>query len=86
MHHSFAVREFLEGFFAAQNIDLTATIELKGNVPCLACGHGESCPISNVKDIWGADAKITEDKFWQFKDHDNLIDEAKEIGQKLNRL
>jgi len=84
--HSAAVRQFLEGFFMSQGIDLLGSLELKGNVSCLSCGHGETCPISGVKYIWGPEATITPDKFWQFEEQANLVGTAKELGQKVRLL
>lgn len=84
--HSAAVRQFLEDFFMSQGIDLVGALELKGNVTCLTCGRGEMCPISNVKRIWGAEATVTPDKFWRFEEQVDLVNAAKELGQKLKLL
>lgn len=84
--HSEAVRQFLEHFFASQGIDLVGSLELRGNVTCLSCGHGETCSISNVKRLWGPEATITPDKFWRFEDQVHLFNEARAIGRKLKLI
>lgn len=85
-HHSASVRQFLEGFFMGQGFDLLGALELKGNVSCLSCGQGEICPISGVKYIWGPEATITPDMFWQFEKQANLVNAAKELGHKISLL
>lgn len=82
--HQSAVRQFLQGFFLSQGIELLGTLELGGNVTCLTCGHGEVCTLSNVKRIWGPEATVTPDKFWRFEEHQDVVDAAREIGRKIN--
>ncbi len=61
-------------------------LKVCGNLPCLSCGYGETCPMSGIPRVFGEDAKITPDKFIRVEDQKELWDEAKRLGGELGDL
>ena len=47
--------------------DYQGALVIKGVVPCLACGFGETCQGSALKILYGPEAEASEDKFYDFE-------------------
>ncbi len=54
-----------------------------GNVPCLKCGHGDDCEMSGVKMMHGPAAEVADVPINQFENDDELVAEAKALGQRM---
>ena len=78
-----AVEEWLKLFCKAQGMDIVGSMQTCGHPTCLACGYGEECPISNVKSLYGDDAKIVPHMFKNFDDDTDLGEKARQLGQAL---
>lgn len=80
------VKEFLENFFKGQKVYHVGTMITCGNAPCLSCGFGDDCSLSNVPLVFGAGAQCSPDKFANFSRRTELQVEAQQIGERLHAL
>ena len=55
---------------------------IKGNVPCLTCGHGNECEMSGVPFIHGKNAKASTDLCTRVEDQE-VWNELQSLGNKL---
>lgn len=78
----------VSNFARLEEMNLIGRITADGNVTCLSCGLGEVCEISDVKRMYGSDAKITSDMFTKVEDQESVISEAYgkalEMADRLN--
>ncbi|MDR1546034.1 MAG: flavodoxin family protein [Deltaproteobacteria bacterium] len=78
--------EYFETYFVRYLLaDFQGTLKLEGNVPCLSCGFGESCPGSGFLSQHGPGAKITPDKFRDFGRNPVAQSQAAELGRAVGR-
>ena len=77
------VEDWLKLFFKAQGMDLVGTMQTCGNTTCLSCGYGETCMLSNVKIVFGDQARIEAHMFKDFHQEDELQARAKQLGEAL---
>ncbi|MDR2613520.1 MAG: NAD(P)H-dependent oxidoreductase [Deltaproteobacteria bacterium] len=54
-------RQYFEGYLM---MDYQGTLKLRGNVPCMSCGFGETCVASGFLRENGPGAKITPESFY----------------------
>jgi multimeric flavodoxin WrbA len=54
-----------------------------GNVPCIRCGHGDDCPVSGVKLVYGGDATVAGVGVQSFEGDPLAVDNAKQLAQTL---
>ncbi len=54
-----------------------------GNVPCIRCGYGDTCPVSGIKMIHGPDATVESVGVKTFEQDEALGQYARELGEKL---
>ena len=54
-----------------------------GNVPCIRCGYGDTCPVSGIKMIHGPDATVESAGVKTFEQDEALGQTAQELGEKL---
>lgn len=65
------------------NMKIIGQIKLRGNIPCLTCGHGDDCEMSGVKFLHGKNAKASVDKCVRVEDQ-NVWRELQYLGKTLN--
>jgi len=56
---------------------------VEGNVPCIRCGRGDSCPASGIKMIHGPAATVESVGVQTFEENEALLQRAKELGEKI---
>ena len=59
------------------------TLVIQGNVPCIRCGHGDDCPMSGIKMLYGPDASVASVGVKTFEEDSALLTAAKELAEKL---
>lgn len=60
-------------------------ITLKGNVPCLTCGHGNSCEMSGVSFLHGKNARDTSEKCVGIEDQPKTWKKFQQLGKQLSQ-
>jgi len=58
-------------------------IKLRGNVPCLTCGHGDDCEMSSIKFLHGKNAKASVDKCVRVENQEDVWRELQRLGKTL---
>ena len=64
-------------------MDVIGQLKIKGNVPCLTCGEGDTCQMSAVTRLFRKDAKASADKCVRVEDQKEVWEEAQRIGQQI---
>lgn len=54
-----------------------------GNLPCIRCGHGDSCELSGVKMLEGPDATVAGLGVRDVDKDETLLSNARQLGRKL---
>lgn len=65
--------------------DYQGALVIRGVVPCLACGFGESCPVSALKILYGPEPEISEDMFYDFAASAEDQEAARRLGQAVGQ-
>jgi multimeric flavodoxin WrbA len=58
-------------------------ITLKGNVPCLTCGHGDTCEMGNVKFLHGKNAQASAQYCVKVEDQPQTWNKLQQLGKQL---
>jgi len=61
------------------------TLVIQGNVPCIRCGHGDDCPMSGIKMLYGPDASVASVGVKTFEEDVALVTAARELATRLRR-
>lgn len=69
----------------AEKMNVIGTVTLKGNLPCLTCGEGDSCQCSGVKIAYGKHAKATADYCLRVEDQKDVWKELQILGNVLSK-
>lgn len=68
-------------------MEILGEVKIRGNVPCLTCGHGDDCEMSSVKFLHGKNAKASTDNCVRVEDQEDVWKELQRLGKILrNRL
>ena len=58
-------------------------LTLKGNVPCLTCGHGDDCEMSGVPFLHGKNAKATAKNCVKVENQKQVWNKLQQLGKQL---
>ncbi len=61
------------------------TIVIRGNVPCIRCGHGDDCELSGIKMLFGPDATVNSVGVKRFEDDASLQEKARDIAEEIKK-
>ncbi len=67
-----------------ENMEVIDTISIKGNLPCLTCGHGSECKMSGIPLLFGKGVKASTDLCVRFEDQKKVQRQIARIGELLN--
>lgn len=59
------------------------SLVVPGNVPCIKCGHGDSCEMSAVRMLHGPEATVASTGVHSFEADSQLGDRARALGRKI---
>ncbi len=68
-----------------EGMKIIGTIKIRGNVPCLTCGEGNTCKMSGVPILFGESAKASSDLCTSVEDQDGVLEKANRLGRKLSK-
>ncbi len=69
-----------------EGMEVIGKLEAIGNLPCLSCGYGETCPMSGIPRAFPDDPQITPEKFTCVENQSDLWNEAHELGKRLGAV
>jgi len=58
-------------------------VKVLGDVPCVRCGLGDSCPMSSIKMLFGPDATVDSIGIRILGEASDVVEAAKALGQKI---
>ncbi len=70
---------------AMENAIMLKQLQVRGNVPCLTCGHGHYCDMSGAKDLFGTHRAATAENCQRVEDQP-VWPEAQKTGVMLGQL
>jgi len=76
----------IAAFMQMEGINVIGKVSGTGNISCLSCGYGGACGISGVPLLFGEGAVPSRDKYTAIEDQKDVIEKAKEIGQKIREM
>ena len=68
-----------------EGMEVLGQLKATGNPECMACGYGETCPMSALPWIFGNDTKVTPEKFCKVEDQKETWQQAQALGQEIAR-
>ena len=76
----------IAAFMQMEGINVVGKVSGTGNISCLSCGYGGICGISGVLMLFGKGAVPSKDKYISIETQKDVIEKAKEIGQKIREM
>ena len=70
-------------YMMEEGMNFVGEVQVKGNVPCIKCGHGDDCNMSGVKMLYGEAASVASIGVKTFEEQPEAIQAAKELGQQI---
>jgi multimeric flavodoxin WrbA len=70
-------------FMMEEEMEFCGSVKVLGNVPCVACGKGDSCPTSGLGMIFGEGATIESVGIQSFEDQPAAVDAARSVGRAI---
>lgn len=68
-----------------EGIKNLGSMTLLGNVPCIRCGRGDTCPVSGLKMIYGPEATVDSVGVRRFEDDQAMMRVARELGETIRQ-
>jgi len=78
-----AANEQIAHALKLEGMEILGQLTVVGNPECMVCGFGETCPMSALPWVFGADVTVTPDKFCQVEDQTETWQQAQELGQDI---
>ena len=66
-----------------ERMELVGQLSIQGNLPCLACGEGDTCQMSAVQLMYGPEAKTAEIGYARVEDQEAVWAEAVQLGKRI---
>ncbi|NJD51649.1 MAG: flavodoxin family protein [Candidatus Methanoperedens sp.] len=76
----------IAAFMQMEGMNVIGKVSGTGNIACLSCGYGDTCGISGVRLLFGKGAVPSKDKYISIESQNDVIEKAKEIGQKIREM
>ncbi len=70
-------------YMMEEGMEFIGEVRVKGNVPCIKCGHGDGCNMSGIKMLYGMEATVGSVGVNTFEEQAEAMKAAVEIGKKI---
>lgn len=70
-------------YMMEEGMSFQGAVEVKGNPPCIKCGHGDLCDMSGIKMLFGPNATIESVGVNLFEKQQDAMTAAAELGKKI---
>lgn len=70
-------------FMMEEGMNFVGSVAIQGNVPCVRCGNGDSCKMSGINMLYGADATVDSVGIKQFEEQPGGVAAARDLGRKI---
>lgn len=72
-------------YMLEEGMNFLGAVKILGNVPCIRCGHEDSCTMSGLKMIFGRDASVDSVGVHDVEAQPLALAAAHELGRKIGR-
>jgi len=73
----------IQFYMLEEGMDFVGEVRVRGNVPCIKCGHGDEDKMSAIKMLYGPEATVASVGVATFEDQPDAVKAAVELGQKI---
>lgn len=73
----------IQFFMMEEGMNFVGSVAIQGNVPCVRCGNGDSCKMSGINMLYGADATVDSVGIKQFEEQPAGVAAARDLGRKI---
>lgn len=74
-------------YMMEEGMEFVGEVRVKGNVPCIKCGHGDECTMSGIKMIYGTDSTVASVGVNTLEEQPDAMKAAIELGKNIaNKL
>lgn len=73
----------IQFFMMEEGMNFVGAVTIQGNVPCVRCGNGDSCKMSGISMLYGADATVDSVGIKQFEEQPSGVAAARDLGRKI---
>lgn len=70
-------------FMMEEGMEFVGDVRIMGNVPCIKCGHGNSCKMSGINMLYGAEATVSSVGISVFEAQKEVVKAAVQLGQNI---
>ncbi len=70
-------------YMMEEGMEFVGEVRVKGNVPCIKCGHGDECTMSGIKMLYGEDATVASVGVNTFEEQTDALAAAVELGKNI---
>jgi multimeric flavodoxin WrbA len=70
-------------YMMEEGMSFQGAVRVKGNPPCIKCGHGDLCDMSGIKMLFGPNATIESVGVNLFEKQQDAVTAAAELGKKI---
>lgn len=70
-------------FMLEEGMEFIGEVRVRGNVPCIKCGHGDECKMSGIKMLYGPDATVSSVGVGAFEEQPAAVDSAVKLGKDI---
>jgi len=68
-----------------EGVNVIGTVIIKGNAPCLTCGHGDECKMSAIKGVHGKNATASAEYCYRVEDQKDTWKKLQTLGTLLGK-
>ena len=73
----------IQFYMMEEGMNFLGSVIIEGNVPCMKCKEGDTCNMTGIKMLYGADATKSSVGIHAFENQFENVEEAKKIGKEL---
>jgi multimeric flavodoxin WrbA len=73
----------IQFYMMEEGMDVVGAVKIRGNVPCIRCGHGDTCEGSGLRMIFGPKATVDSLGINQFENQPEAMEAATALGRSI---
>ena len=70
-------------YMMEEGMNFVGAVKVQGNVPCIHCGHGDECPVSGLKMLFGPAATVDSVGVHSFEEQPAAVAAARQLGRDI---
>lgn len=70
-------------YMMEEGMDFVGGVTVRGNVPCIKCGHGDQCEMTGIKMLHGPAATVASVGVAVLEDQEKAMEAARQLGRAI---